>query len=202
MMMRYDNNNLSELTRLLDLYYSGESTPEQEHRLLEIISETPSDMLPDDIRRQQPMFRSLRQLAPDSRSVTMPESVARRLDRYVDSLAASSRRRRTMIGMICGWVAGIAAAVAVTVTLYNLPANRDNASQPDVMAADDGQGEMSPSDLDTVGRALRNARTPEEFRPMRVKDTQHRHPLGVKELQSPDDKQGIRGNEMDNGTSR
>lgn len=200
--MRYDSNNLSELTRLLDLYYSGESTPEQERRLLDIISETPSDMLPDDIRRQQPMFRALRQLAPDSGAAKMPESVARRLDRYVDSLAASSRRRRTMIGMICRWAAGIAAAVAVTVTLYNLPANSDSACQPDVMATDDGQGDMSPSDLDTVGRALRHARTPEEFRPMRVKDTQHSHPLGVKELQNPDDKRGIGGNEMNNGTSR
>lgn len=200
--MRYDNNNLSELTRLLDLYYSGESTPEQERRLFDIISETPSDMLPDDIRRQQPMFRSLRQLAPDSSAVRMPESVARRLDRYVDSLAASSRRRRTMIGMICGWVAGIAAAIAITVTLYNLPVNTDSASRTDVMAGGDGQGEMSSSDLDTVGRALRHARTPEEFRPMRVKDTQHRHPLGVKELQTTDDKQDIGDKEKNNGTSR
>lgn len=97
-------DRISEIRRLIDLYYEGASTPGDNARLSSLLAATPG--LPPDLESERLMFAALADAIPEP-----PESLRDDIARIV--APARPRRRFRLLGFGGGAVAAAAVLIAL-----------------------------------------------------------------------------------------
>lgn len=120
-----------EIRAMLDRWYGGISTPEEERRLLDFFA---SDMeLPPDLEEERILFRAIAGTA--SEDVELPGEVARRIEETLD---AEMSRKHAAVPMFAVWrrrfmaacgVAAVCLAVTLTVRLFVADKNNSPAQE-------------------------------------------------------------------------
>ncbi len=90
---------------LLDKFYAGESTVEEEKKIAEFLSK---DDLPEKFLPDRKVFEALSENGMD-----VPSDSARKIESLIDSFAEETSNRRQKIRSIKYWAAGIAASLAL-----------------------------------------------------------------------------------------
>lgn len=125
-----------EIRAMLDRWYGGISTPEEERRLLDFFA---SDMeLPPDLEEERILFRAIAETAAED--VELPGDVARRI---VKTLEAEMSNKRAAVPMFAVWrrrfmaACGVAAVfLAVTLAIRTLVADYNQSQAPEVGLAE------------------------------------------------------------------
>lgn len=114
-------NELNEIRRLLDLYYEGQTTPEEERTLLRFFADAGD--LPADLEPDRELFAALVDETADDCPVptTLHDDIMRRLD----SLPGAQPGRRTPARVLWLRIASAAAAIALIATVAVHFTNRD-----------------------------------------------------------------------------
>lgn len=102
---------ITEIRHLVDLWYDGDADPELQQRLVLFFAQTDPEQLPDDLKAEVEVFRSIGDL-----SQTCPDTA---LTAEIDAAVQAEKRRRPILHRVAAWSAAIAAAavVAVVVTM-------------------------------------------------------------------------------------
>lgn len=106
-----------EIQRLLEAFYDGETTQTEEKELGAFFL---GDDVPERWRAQQRTFAALRAVS----GIPVPGDLAARLERQVDTLAASGERSRRTRRRVY-WSSGIAAALLLGIGILLNPARPD-----------------------------------------------------------------------------
>lgn len=102
-------NDINEIRRLIDRYYDGSCSPDEELKIEEYFCLTPDSELPDDLRADAAMFRALA-MAAGSDDIELPTGLDERLDAVTAD--APVRRKPVIIRYL-----SIAAAAALVLTV-------------------------------------------------------------------------------------
>lgn len=147
--------NTNDIKKLLDAFYNGETSADQERILMEYFN---GEDVADDLKDEREIFLGIYQ----GESVEVPSSLESKLNNLIDELAGkeakketgaerkSLNNRRTM----WTWIGSAAAGVAILVSaglFFNKPATET----PDPIVAQNqpGQTELSEADKEAVKEA-------------------------------------------------
>jgi len=181
--MNHRQINIAQTRHLLDMYYRGETTPEQERQLTQSLAGADPGTLPDDLRAEQPMFADLLRIMPEhERRVSIPPHIAARLTDAIDRIAVPGpvmRRRR--FSLLLRLSSAAAAAVVIGLIAFNLSDRDSSVADRQMFTAErPTTGQPTASETDTTdnlsdseaGQALRTATANNagQFRPHRVND--------------------------------
>lgn len=115
------NSEISEIRRLLELYYEGKTSPGQQRRLCDFFAAADSASLPEDLRADAAMFSAL---AAETAAVP-PSSLVSSITEHISHLAEEERRRNRRHPLM--WWALCTAAAAAIALLVIIPAARYDA---------------------------------------------------------------------------
>lgn len=111
------------INKLIEAYYKGETTPEEELTLFRYFAE---DDVPDELQEEKILFQSLNQKV----NIVFPDDLDKRINVLIDSLAESEvpqKKKRSYLRLIMIG-SSIAAACFVLFFYMDLPKSNGNAT--------------------------------------------------------------------------
>jgi hypothetical protein len=105
--------SIAEIRKLLDRFYSGETTLEEERTLQEYFS---TASIPEEMLSERDLFRSLE---PASNDVAVPEGLNQKILRVIDQQEKKeARTRRISVFALSGLAAGLLVVIALYVGYF------------------------------------------------------------------------------------
>jgi len=115
--------SLEEIRKMLERFYRGETTLEEERFLLEYFS---SASVPEELLADRDLFRSME---PSGNFVTVPDSLNRKILEVIDRQEKKEvRTRRISVFALSGLAAGLLVVIAIYVGYFRVDQNVQLAS--------------------------------------------------------------------------
>lgn len=124
-------NDINEIRRLIDRYYDGSCSPDEELELEEYFCLTTDSELPDDLHAEAAMFRALA-MAADSDDIELPAGLDERLNAVT---ADAPVRRKPVIIRYLSIAAAAAVVIAIGISLLTLSRPAEQPADEQMIAA-------------------------------------------------------------------
>ena len=129
-----NKSDISYYSSLLERYYSGETTIEEEKILRAFFNNVSANDLPTDMALDKELFDGLDEIScMDDSAIAIPESLSDRLERHIDQLAlqkavtnASGQGKPRRMARLSAWISGVAACMMAAVLLTSVIRSKHN----------------------------------------------------------------------------
>lgn len=155
-----NDREISEIRRLLELYYAGETTPEQVQRLSRLL--TDASELPNELAREARLMSLLDKAGDALDEVLPPDGLEERLTAITAVTDAPSRSR----GGLWAWLsAAAAAAIVFGVIIWPSAEMTQPAAMDNACTATASEHMETASALPTASKAETSAEIPQLLKP-------------------------------------